>query len=219
MKPRAKSWSPSARIAAAETFTAGSFEAAHEYAVAQDLQWAGKWDDAIQHYNRAGRLDANMGRAYAGLAAAENNRGRRQESEKNYKLALARIDRMSDREKHRTRGGYYILARKADSAIEEFSALVKQFPADTAGIANLAAAYYLKRDMANALKEGRRAIEIYPKNVPQRNNLGFFEMYAGDFEPAIKDQEHVLGLNAAPATSASSRTSSSGSRFCTPAGP
>ena len=26
--------------------------------------------------------------------------------------------------------------------------------------------------MANALKEGRRAIEIYPKNVPQRNNVG-----------------------------------------------
>ncbi len=185
----------SARIAAAETFTAGSFEAAHEYAVAQDLQWAGKWDDAILHYNRAVELDANMGRAYAGIAAVENNRGRRQESEKNYQLALARIDRMSDREKHRTRGGYYILERKADSAIEEFSALVKQFPADTAGIANLAAAYYLKRDMANALKEGRRAIEIYPKNVPQRNNLGFYAMYAGDFETAIREQKTVLELN------------------------
>jgi len=136
-----------------------------------------------------------MGRAYAGLAAVENNRGRRAEAENNYKLALARIDRMSDREKYRTRGGYYILARKADSAIEEFSALVKQFPADTAGIANLAAAYYLKRDMANALKEGRRAIEIYPKNVPQRNNLGFYAMYAGDFETAIREQKTVLELN------------------------
>ena len=185
----------SARIAAAETFTAGSFEAAHEYSVAQDLQWAGKWDDAIRHYNRAVELDANMGRAYAGLAAVENNRGRRAEAENNYKLALARIDRMSDREKYRTRGGYYILARKADSAIEEFSALVKQFPADTAGIANLAAAYYLKRDMASALKEGRRAIEIYPKNVPQRNNLGFYAMYAGDFETAIREQKTVLELN------------------------
>ena len=185
----------SARIAAAETFTAGSFEAAHEYSVAQDLQWAGKWDDAIRHYNRAVELDANMGRAYAGLAAVENNRGRRAEAENNYKLALARIDRMSDREKYRTRGGYYILARKADSAIEEFSALVKQFPADTAGIATLAAAYYLKRDMASALKEGRRAIEIYPKNVPQRNNLGFYAMYAGDFETAIREQKTVLELN------------------------
>jgi tetratricopeptide (TPR) repeat protein len=185
----------SARIAAAETFTAGSFEAAHEYAVAQDLQWAGKWDDAIRHYNRAVELDANMGRAYAGLAAVESNRGRRAEAEKYYKLALARIDRMSDREKYRTRGGYYILARKPDSAIEEFSTLVKQYPADTAGIANLALAYFLKRDMTSALREARRAIEIYPRNVPQRNNYGFDASYSGDFETAIREQKTVLDLN------------------------
>ncbi|HQR66974.1 MAG TPA: protein kinase [Thermoanaerobaculia bacterium] len=185
----------SARIAAAETFTAGSVEAAHEYAVAQDLQWAGKWDEAVRHYTRALEIDPNMGRAYSGLAAIENNRGRRQESEKYYKLALARIDRMSDREKYRTRGGYYLLLRKPDSAIEEFSALVKQYPADTAGIANLALAYFLKRDMPNAVKEARRSIEIYPKNVPQRNNYGYDAMYAGDFETAIKEQKTVLELN------------------------
>jgi tetratricopeptide (TPR) repeat protein len=185
----------SARLAAAETFTAGSFEAAHEYAVAQDLQWAGKWDDAVRHYQRAVELDPNMGRAYAGIAAIESNRGRRQESAKYYKLALERIDRMSDREKYRTRGGYYLLERKPDSAIQEFSALVKQYPADTAGIANLAFAYFLKRDMPNAVKEARRSIEIYPKNVPQRNNYGYDAMYAGDFETAIKEQKTVLELN------------------------
>jgi tetratricopeptide (TPR) repeat protein/predicted Ser/Thr protein kinase len=185
----------SARLAAAETFTAGSFEAAHDYAVAQDLQWAGKWDEAVLRYQRAVELDPNMGRAYAGLAAIESNRGRRQESERYYKLALERIDRMSDREKYRTRGGYYLLTRKPDSAIQEFSALVKQYPADTAGIANLAFAYFVKRDMTDALKEARRAIEIYPKNVPQRNNLGLFNMYAGDFESAVREQKTVLELN------------------------
>jgi len=185
----------SARIAAAETFTAGSVEAAHEYAVAQDLQWGGKWDEAVRRYTRALEIDPNMGRAYSGLAAIENNRGRRQDSEKYYKLALARIDRMSDREKYRTRGGYYLLLRKPDSAIEEFSALVKQYPADTAGIANLALAYFLKRDMASALREARRAIEVYPKNVPQRNNYGFDASYSGDFETAIREQKTVLDLN------------------------
>jgi tetratricopeptide (TPR) repeat protein len=185
----------SVRLAAAETFTAGSFEAAHEYAVAQDLQWAGKWDDAVGHYKRALELDPNMGRAYAGLAAIENNRGRRQESERYYKLALERIDRMSDREKYRTRGGYYILERKTDSAIQEFSALVKQFPADTAGMGNLATAYYRKRDMASALKEGRRALTIFPRNVPLRNNVGFYAMYAGDFETAVREQKEVLEQN------------------------
>ncbi len=57
---------PSVQQTAAETFSAGSLEAAHEYAVAQDLQWAGNWDDAIRHYTRAVDLDKNLGRAYAG---------------------------------------------------------------------------------------------------------------------------------------------------------
>ena len=65
-----------------ETYTAGSLEAAHEYALAQDLQWEGKWDEADQHYRKALELDPNLGRAYAGLAAVESNRGRRQEAEK-----------------------------------------------------------------------------------------------------------------------------------------
>ena len=185
----------SGRLAAAETFTAGSIEAAHEYAVAQDLQWAGKWPEAVRHYSRAVELDPNMGRAYAGLAAIENNRGRRQESEKYYKLALARIDRMSDREKYRTRGGYYLLLRQPESAIQEFTALVKQYPADTAGIANLAFAYFVKRDMPDALREARRAVEIFPKNVPQRNNYGFIASYAGDFQTAVREQKAVLELN------------------------
>ncbi len=185
----------STQLAAAETYTAGSLEAAHEYAVAQNLQWEGHWDEAIRQYQRALDLDHNLGRAYAGLAAVESNRGQRQAAEKNYKEALARIDRMSEREKYRTRGGYYLLIRNPDNAIDEFSALVKQFPADTAGIANLAFAYFVKRDMANALTWGRRAIEIYPKNVPQRNNFGLIAMYAGDFDTGTREQKTVLQMN------------------------
>jgi len=185
----------STQLAAAETFTAGSLEAAHEYALAQNFQWEGNWDEAIRHYQKALDLDPNLGRAYAGLAAVESNRGQRQAAEKDYKEALARIDRMSDREKYRTRGGYYLLIRNPDNAIEEFSSLVKQFPADTAGIANLAFAYFVKRDMGNALTWGRRAIEIYPKNVPQRNNFGLIAMYAGDFETGAREQKTVLEMN------------------------
>jgi len=186
---------PSAQIAAAETFSAASLEAAHEYSVAQDLQWAGNWEEAIRHYRKALDVDPNLGRAFAGLAAVENNRGRRTDAEKNYKEALARIDRMSDREKYRTRGGYYLMTRNADNAIEEFSSLVRQYPADTAGMANLAFAYFLRRDMSRALQEAQRNVARSPKNVPQRNNLGLYAMYAGDFQTAIREQDEVIRLN------------------------
>jgi hypothetical protein len=37
--------------------------------------------------------------------------------------------------------------------------------------------------MPNALLWGRRAIELYPKNVPQRNNFGLIAMYAATSRP------------------------------------
>ena len=185
----------SARLAAAESFTAGSLEAAHEYAVAQDAQFAGKWDEAIRGYRKAVELDPNMGRAYAGLAAVYQNQGKHEEAKKIFEDALARLERMSDREKFRTRGLYYVTVRKPDRAVEELKNLVAQYPADTNGIANLALAYFYKRDMAQAVAVGRRFTEIYPKAVPQRNNVGLFAMYAGDFETAVKEQRAVLDLN------------------------
>jgi len=102
---------------------------------------------------------------------------------------------MSDREKYRTRGGYYLLVREPQKALEQFTELVRLYPADAAGIANLALAHFYRRDMARALAEGRRATEIYPRNVPQHNNVALYALYAGDFETAAREARVVLGMN------------------------
>ena len=104
-----------------ETFTAASLEAAREYAAGQELQWAGRFDEAIKRYQAAVRLDPTMGRAYAGMAAMYANLGDREQAETYYKLAMQHIDRMMDREKYRTRGGYYLLMRNQEKAFEEFT--------------------------------------------------------------------------------------------------
>ena len=80
-----------------ETFTAGSLEAAHAYVQGQELQWAGKYEDAIGAYQKAVQLDPTLGRAYAGLGAVSASLGRRDEAESTYKQAIANIDRMTDR--------------------------------------------------------------------------------------------------------------------------
>jgi serine/threonine protein kinase/tetratricopeptide (TPR) repeat protein len=161
----------SVQLNAAGTFTTGSLEAAHAYALAQDLQWAGKWEEAIPLYEQAIQFDPNLGRAYAGLASTSANMGRRKDAEKYYQLALTHIDRMSDREKYRTRGGYYLANREPRKAIEEYSALVQQFPSDGAGYSNLALGYFYLRDMPKALEQGRHAVELLPKALLQLNNL------------------------------------------------
>jgi len=176
----------------AETYTAGSLEAAHAYAIGQDLQQQGKWAEAIKAYDRAIGLDPDMGRAYAGAAAMWANLGQRENAEKSYQLAMARIDRMTDREKYRTRSGYYLFTRNQAKAIDELTGLLQQFPADSAGHANLAFSYFLQRDMAKALEEQRRAIAVIPRSVLQRSNLSLYALYAGDFDTAIREAQQLL---------------------------
>lgn len=178
-----------------ESFTAASLEAARAYSTAQELQWAGKYDGAFDEYRRATELDPNMGRAYSGLGAMASSLGRRDEAEAYYKQALARLGRMTEREKYRTRGGYYLLTRNSGKAREEFQALVTQFPADSAGLINLALVEFYRRDMARAVELGRKASALLPKNVLRKNNTALFAMYAGDFELARKEAAGVLELN------------------------
>jgi len=182
----------SVQLSAAETFSTGSLEAAHEYALCQTAQLAGKWNETIQQCLKALQLDPDLGRAYAILGAAYHNMGQLQQAQKYYQLALAKIDRMSEREKYRTRGAYYLMIRDPDKAIEEQLQLVKSYPADNAGIANLALAYFYRRDMPRALEEGQRAAEMRSGNAVQWSNVGLYAMYAGDFDAAIHDQRQVL---------------------------
>src|SRR5581483_3889538 len=187
--------SESGQTAQIETYTSSSLEAAHEYAIAQELQSMGTWEGSVEHYQKAIDLDPNMGRAYAGLATVNANMGRRPDAEKYYQLAMSRIDRMSEREKYRTRGGYFLLEREPREAIQEYSTLVKQYPADLAGYSNMALAYFYLRDMPKAVQEGRKAVEAFPKFLLQRNNLALYAIYAGDFATGEKEASTVLQQN------------------------
>ena len=185
----------SAQQSAAETYTAASLEAAHAYAQGQDLLLAAKFTEAIKAYRKAIELDPAMGRAYAGIASAEQNLGRQTEAEANYKLALSHIDRMTDREKYRTRGAYYLLIRDITGAIQEQTRLVKEYPADTSGHANLALAYFYARDLDKAIEEQKRAVAITPHSVLEHSNLSQYALYSGDFDTAIAESQQLLKNN------------------------
>ncbi|HTT22572.1 MAG TPA: protein kinase [Candidatus Sulfotelmatobacter sp.] len=185
----------SVQLAAAETYTTHSLDAAHEYALAQLGQFGGKYNDAIEHSQKALQFDPEMGRAYVVLAVVYNNMKQPQQAEKYFKLALSKIDHMSDREKYRTRASYYLVSREPEKALEELQQLVAKYPADNTGLGNLALAYFYRRDMARALEIGGRAADLYPKDTIYRNNVGLYAMYAGDFDAAIREQKRALELN------------------------
>ena len=189
------------RVTPTETFTAGSLEAFREYTTAQDLTLARRDEEALPHYRRAVELDPKFGRAYSGIAVSAQRLGSTEEAEAAWKTSLSLTDRMTEREKFRTFGNYYLgVVQNYEKAAEQFSALVKAYPADDAGFGNLALAHFYLHDFPSALAEVRRAVAMNPKNMLQRNNLALYAMYAGDFAPAAAEARKVIAEQGATAS-------------------
>ncbi|OFW40266.1 MAG: hypothetical protein A3J29_19900 [Acidobacteria bacterium RIFCSPLOWO2_12_FULL_67_14b] len=175
-----------------ETFTAGSLEAARAYVLAQELAVGGKFSEAITHYQEAVQRDPNFGRAYSGWAVSARALGRASESEELYKKAISLTERMTEREKYRTLGGYYLGPGANDEqAITNYRALVERYPSDEVGWNNLGVAYFNTLDFKRAQENGRRALEIYP-NARNRTNLALYAMYASDFDAAATEARAAI---------------------------
>jgi eukaryotic-like serine/threonine-protein kinase len=185
----------SAQLAATHgPFTAASLEVVHDYGVAVEQQFAGKMQDSLQSFSKAAELDPNFARAYIGMAAVSGNLGQVQDAEKYVKLAMEHVDRMTDRERYRTRGLYYSTTENWQKCVEEYSDLVKQYPADAMGHNNLARCYKHLRNMPKAVEELRRTVEILPNSLTH-TNLSLYASYAGDFPTAEREARTVLQLN------------------------
>ncbi len=185
------------RRAAEESFTATSLEAAHGYVQAQDLLTAGKWQEAIDAFSALVEDYPEMGRAYSGIAVALANMGRRDEAAGYYELAMSHIDQMTEREKGRTRGTYYLMTRNYDKASEVYEQLVADYPFDEGARVNLVLGYFYGRQMDRSLVAARDAVEAFPHSAMAQANLGLVAMYASDFETAKIQSEAVLEMHPA----------------------
>ena len=183
-------------MAAAETFTAASVEAMQAYARGQDLAVQGEFEAALAAYGEAVAADPAFGRAYAGMGVTYGNLRRETEAEEAYQKAFKHLDRMSERERYRTLGGYYLLvSHNYEKAIENYKTLVELFPADGGAYSNLGYAYHMVRDFDKAVEAGGRSVELDPSNLIKRINYAIYATYAGDFETAMAESETVYEQN------------------------
>jgi eukaryotic-like serine/threonine-protein kinase len=183
----------SVRRAAGETVTTKSLDALQNYSMAQDLSSAGKQEESIPYYQKAIEFDPDFGRAYSGWATALYNTGHSPEAKEQWQKALPLMDRMTEREKYRTLGAWFLGAgADYEKAIENYEKLVAAYPADRAGQTNLALAYFQTLDFAKAMDHGRQAVTLYPKNTRSRQNLALYAMYAGDLKTAESEARLVL---------------------------
>jgi tetratricopeptide (TPR) repeat protein len=169
---------------AMETLTATSLEVVHDYGVAMEALAASQFDVAKENFGKAVRRDPTFGLAYAGMAIASSNMGRSQEAQDYVAEAVRHVDRMTERERFRTRGLYYLVTNDYPSCVAEYEALIARFRSDAAARNNLALCSTGLRDLSKALAEMREAVRILPNRALYRVNLALYAAYAGDFEAA-----------------------------------
>jgi tetratricopeptide (TPR) repeat protein len=179
-----------------ETFTAASIEAARAYVLAQELAAAGKFGEAIVHYQEAVQRDPDFGRAYSGWATAAFRAGRPDEADELWKKSLALLERMTEREKYRTLGSYYLGPGANDEqAVQNYRMLVERYPADGPGLNNLAVAYFRTLDFKRAQEQGLKAAAVYPNSLNYRTNVALYAMYAGDFATAAAEAKKAIAMS------------------------
>ncbi len=176
-------------------FTAASLEAVHQDALGVEEQFAGKFQDAFNSFQKAAELDPNFARAYTGMAAMARNLGRPGDAAKYMQLAMQHVDRMTEREVFRNRGLEDLTKGDWQNCVKEYTQLVTHFPADRVGQNNLASCYTQLRNAPLALEAARRAVEIVPRGVGQRLNLGFISAFAGDFAGSEKEARTALDIS------------------------
>jgi eukaryotic-like serine/threonine-protein kinase len=176
-------------------FTAASLEAVHQDSLGVDEQFAGKFQEAFDSFQKAAELDPKFARAYTGMAAMAQNLGRPGDAAKYMNLAMEHVDRMTERERFRNRGLYYLTAGDWQKCVQEFTQLVTRYPADRVGQNNIATCYTQLRNAPKALEAAQHAVEIVPRGAGPRENLGFISAFAGDFAASEKEARAALEIS------------------------
>ena len=187
--------SEAAQNFAMETLSATSLEAVHEYALAIEALANSKNVDALRSFSRAADLDPNFGLADAGKAIAARNLGENQDAEKYIKEAITHIDRMTERERYRTRGMFYFVTGDYQKCTDEYGALIVRYASDVTAHNNLGICYSYLRNFPKTIEEMRRASDILPKRALYRFNLAAFESLAGDSQTSERDARAALQMD------------------------
>jgi tetratricopeptide (TPR) repeat protein len=174
---------------------AASLEAVHQVSIGVDEQFAGKFQDAFNSFKKAADLDPKFTWAYTGMAAMAQDLGKPGDALNYMKLAMQHVDSMTERERYRDRGLYYLTAGDWQNCVQENTQLVTHFPADRVGQNNLATCYTQLRNAPKALEAAKHAVEIVPRGVGPRLNLAFISAFAGDFAASEKEAHTVLSIN------------------------
>jgi eukaryotic-like serine/threonine-protein kinase len=176
--------SESAKRFSMETLSAASLDVVRDYVSGMDALSNSHYEEALENFSKAVERDPNFGIAYATMAITSRNMSRQEDAEKYAKEAVRHVDRMTERERYRTRGLFYLVTGDYGTCVKEYGDLIARYPADPNALNNLALCSTHLRTLDRSLDARKRAVAILPNLPVLRSNLAFDAAYAGDFQTA-----------------------------------
>ena len=185
--------SQTAQQFAMETLSAISLDVVRDYAAAMEALSRGEHVERAAGFSKAAERDPNFGLAHAGMAISLFNLRRPQEAQKNAKEAISHVAGMTERERFRTRGLFYLVTNDYQSCVKEYNDLIVRYDADAAARNNLALCATQLRDWRRALDEMKRTVQILPKRMLFRGNLSVYLSYSTTSRQARKQARAMAG--------------------------
>lgn len=168
-----------------KTSTTASLDALRAYTLATKSLSDGKTEEGITFYKQAAEIDPNYAGAYASLAAAYSNKGEMTTAAEYAEKAFALRDRLTEREKQKVVGFYYVFVTgEIDKDIENLEAAKLIYPRDNIYPLNLGASYSELGKFAKAEENARAALALDPTLFFAISNVGKYLIRQSRFDEA-----------------------------------
>ena len=184
---------------AMDTLSATSVEAVRDYAAGMVAISNSRFQEAHDKFASSVQQDPKFGMGWTALAMASFNLDKLQDTEKYVQEAMRHLDAMTERERYRTRGLFYLATSDYQQCVKEYGDLVARYAGDASAGNNLALCSSRLRKNAEAAEQMRQVVKILPNRALYRENLSLYLAYAGDFQGAEQEarkieQPGVFGL-------------------------
>ena len=167
--------------------TTGSLEALQRYSQGSAAWSSGQYQEAVDHYIEALKLDPDFAMVYAALGNAYASYMFRdmEKAEENFTEALARLDRAGPREEYLIPALYHGSMRRPEEAIRFYDLHLERYPDDLDARYNLGNMYRNIREIDQAIASYQDVLRLNPHHAAALINM------AGCFSTQHKEEEAI----------------------------
>ena len=187
-----KTFIAKSRQACSKAVDLGNSGAAGHVCLGVIASGTGKYEKAVDQFQRAAQLEPTNEDALIGLGGAYESLGKPQEAENTYKKMVLR--RPSYWRGYNLLGAFYLRQAQYDDAVKMFQKVIECTPESFRGHANMGAAYLYEAKYAEAIKPLEQSLATHP-TADTYSNLGTAYYFQHRFNDAAQTYQKAIQLD------------------------